>query len=114
MFPEGNHELGTFFIVVITNYTTPDNLETSMLAKVYWLEGQVRIGVLELSKVVKARYEKGALRLLEPVQLEEGEEVLVRIESLDDRKKIVEKFYGKRGSTPKKLLDEFMLEKEVQ
>ncbi len=88
--------------------------ETSGLAKVYWLENQIRMRVLELSKIVRARYEKGVLRLLEPVQLKEGEEVLVRIESLKDREKIVEKFYGKRGSAPKELLDEFMLEAEAQ
>ena len=67
-----------------------------------------------MSKVVRARYERGVLRLLEPVQLREGEEVLVRIESLEDRKKTVEKFYGKRGSAPKELLDEFILEAEAQ
>ena len=67
-----------------------------------------------MSKVVRARYEKGSLRLLEPVELKEGEEVLVRIEESRDRKKIVEKFYGKRGSAPKELLDEFMLEAEAQ
>jgi len=78
------------------------------------LEDIIRIGVLELSKVVRARYEKGALRLLEPVQLREGEEVLVRIESLKDREEIVERFYGKRGSAPRELLDEFMLEAETQ
>jgi len=33
-----------------------------------------------LSKVVRARYEKGVLKPLEPVELREGEEVLVRIE----------------------------------
>ncbi|MCE4614410.1 MAG: antitoxin family protein [Desulfurococcales archaeon] len=64
--------------------------------------------------MIKAKYEKGILRLLEPVQLREGEEVLVKIERLEDRKRIVEKFYGKRGSAPKKLLDEFMLEAEAQ
>ena len=67
-----------------------------------------------VSRVVRARYEKGVLRLLEPVQLREGEEVLVRIESFEDRKKIVEKFYGKRGSAPKELLDEVMMEAEAQ
>jgi len=80
----------------------------------YLVGGQNKNGVLGLSKVVRARYEKGVLRLLEPVQLREGEEVLVRIESLEDRKKIVEKFYGKRGNAPKELLDEFMLEAEAQ
>ncbi len=67
-----------------------------------------------MSRIVKARYERGVLRLLEPVQLREGEEVLVRIERLEDRRKIVEKFYGRRGLVPKELLDEFMLEAEAQ
>ncbi len=100
--------------MTITNDAILDNLETPGLTKVYWLKDQTRMGMLKLSKVVRARYEKGALRLLEPVQLKEGEEVLVRIESLEDRKKIVEKFYGKLGSAPKELLDEFMLEAEAQ
>ncbi len=67
-----------------------------------------------MSRIIKARYERGVLRLLEPVQLREGEEVLVRIERLKDRRKIVEKFYGRRGPAPKELLDEFMLEAEAQ
>ncbi len=70
-----------------------------------------------MSKVVKARYEKGSLRLLEPVELKEGEEVLVRIDRIEesrDRREVVEKFYGKRDSAPKELLDEFMLEAEAQ
>ena len=67
-----------------------------------------------MSRVVKAKYEKGVLKLLEPVQLREGEEVLVRIEKLEDRKKIIEKFYGRRGFAPKELLDELMLEAETQ
>lgn len=67
-----------------------------------------------MSKSVKARYEKGVLRLLEPIQLREGEEVLVRVEKVGERRRIVEEFYGKRGSASKKLLDEFMLEAEAQ
>ncbi|GBF09937.1 hypothetical protein apy_16620 [Aeropyrum pernix] len=65
-------------------------------------------------KVVRARYEKGVLRPLEPLELSEGEEVLVRIERLKEKEKIVEEFYGKRGPAPKELLDEFMLEAEAQ
>jgi len=65
-------------------------------------------------KVVRARYEGGVLRPLEPLELSEGEEVLVRIERLEEREKIVEEFYGKRGPAPKELLDEFMLEAEAQ
>ena len=67
-----------------------------------------------MSKIVRARYEKVILKPLEPIGLEEGKEVLVRIESLKDRGKIVEKFYGKRGRAPRELLDEFMLEAEAQ
>ena len=63
---------------------------------------------------MRARYEGGALRPLEPLELEEGEEVLIRIERYADREKAVKKFYGKRGSAPKELLDEFMLEAEAQ
>lgn len=67
-----------------------------------------------MSKTVKAKYEKGVLRLLEPIQLREGEEVLVRVEKVGERRRIVEEFYGKRGSASKELLDEFMLEAEAQ
>jgi len=70
--------------------------------------------VFEVFRIIKAKYEKGVLKPLEPVQLREGEEVLVRIERLKDRRRIVDEFYGKRGSAPKELLDEFMLEAEVQ
>jgi len=33
-----------------------------------------------LSRVIRARYEKGVLKPLEPLELEEGEEVIVSIE----------------------------------
>ena len=45
-----------------------------------------------MSKVIKARYEKGVLKPLEPLQLREGEEVRVRIE-----KSIREKLKGLIG-----------------
>ncbi|MEM0047958.1 MAG: antitoxin family protein [Ignisphaera sp.] len=67
-----------------------------------------------MSKVVRARYEKGVLKPLEPLELSDGEVVLVRVERIEDREKVVEEFYGKRGSAPKELLDEFMLEAEAQ
>ena len=66
-----------------------------------------------MPRLVRARYEKGVLKPLEPLELREGEEVLVRIERPADRRRVVEKFYGKRGPAPKKLLDEFMLEAEA-
>ena len=33
-----------------------------------------------MSKIIRARYEKGMLKPLEPVELREGEEVRIRIE----------------------------------
>lgn len=66
------------------------------------------------SRVVRARYEKGVLKPLEPLELREGEEVLIRIERSRDRERIVEELYGKRGYASKELLDEFMLEAEAQ
>jgi predicted DNA-binding antitoxin AbrB/MazE fold protein len=67
-----------------------------------------------MSKVIRAKYEKGVLKPLEPLGLNDGEEVLVRVERIMDRKRLVEEFYGKRGPAPKELLDEFMLEAEAQ
>jgi len=65
-------------------------------------------------RIIRARYEGGVLRLLEPLELEEGEEVLIMVKKLSARKRIVEEFYGKRGPAPKELLDEFMIEAEAQ
>ncbi|ADM27625.1 Protein of unknown function DUF104 [Ignisphaera aggregans DSM 17230] len=67
-----------------------------------------------MARTIRVRYEKGVLKPLEPVELNEGEEVIIRIERLEERRKIVEEFYGKRGSAPKDILDEFMLEAEIQ
>jgi len=67
-----------------------------------------------LSRAVRVRHERGVLRPLEPLELREGEEVLVRVERVEDRRRIVEEFYGRRGSAPRELLDEFMLEAEAQ
>jgi len=65
-------------------------------------------------RAIRAKYEKGVLKPLEPIELEEGEEVLIKIEKLEDRRKIVDEFYGKRGFAPKELLDELMLEAEAR
>lgn len=45
----------------------------------------------ELSKVVRAKYEKGVLKPLEPVDLREGEEVQIVIKPSE---LIAERFYG--------------------
>lgn len=67
-----------------------------------------------MARIVRVRYEKGVLKPLERLELKEGEEVLIRIERLEERKKLIEELYGKRGPAPKELLDKFMLEAEVQ
>ncbi len=67
-----------------------------------------------LARIVHVRYEKGTLKPLEKLELKEGEEILIQIERLEERRKLIEEFYGKRGSAPKELLNKFMLETEVQ
>ncbi len=44
-----------------------------------------------MSKVIRVRYEKGVLKPLEPIDLKEGEEVQVVIQSSES---IAERFYG--------------------
>ena len=57
-----------------------------------------------MSKVVKVRYEGGLLKPLEPVDLEEGEEVLITIKR--DIRKVLEKYRGILGkSSVKELLE---------
>ena len=67
-----------------------------------------------MPRTIRVRYEGGVLKPLEPVELEEGEEVLIWIESSKNRREAAEEFHGKRGSAPKELLNEFMLEAETQ
>ena len=49
------------------------------------------MGIVGLSKVVRVKYENGVLKPLEPLDLEEGEEVQIVIESCES---IAERFYG--------------------
>jgi len=44
-----------------------------------------------LSKVIRAKYENGVLKPLEPLNLEEGEEVQIVIQPSES---VTEKFYG--------------------
>ena len=62
-----------------------------------------------LSKVVRAVYKDSVLQLLEPVDLEEGEEVLVTIKR--DIRKVLKKYWGILGrSSIRELLE---IEEEV-
>jgi predicted DNA-binding antitoxin AbrB/MazE fold protein len=67
-----------------------------------------------LSRVIRVRYENGVLKPLEPLELEEGEELLVKIIRIEERRKILRKYRGILGLAPKELLDTFMLEAEEQ
>ena len=44
-----------------------------------------------MSKVIRAKYEKGVLKPLEPLELREGEEVQIVIQPSES---VAEKFYG--------------------
>jgi len=65
-----------------------------------------------LSKVIRARYEKGVLKPLEPIELRDGEEVRVRIERrLRDRLKDLIGVLGESSEEElKRYLDEAWLQ----
>lgn len=69
---------------------------------------------MALSKMVRAKYEKGVLKLLEPVELKEGEEVIVRLETIDDRVKKLRKYRGILGKASKEEIEELLLEAEFE
>jgi Protein of unknown function DUF104. len=63
-----------------------------------------------LSKVIRVKYEKGLLKPLEPVELEEGREYKVVIE--EDIDELVKKYRGVLGRSS---VEEFLeLEEEAQ
>lgn len=68
-------------------------------------------GVLELSRVIRVRYEKGVLRPLEPVNLGEGEEVLVFIRKRGVGE-VLDKYVGLFGRAAVEELKEY--EEEAQ
>jgi len=67
-----------------------------------------------MSKVVRARYEKGALKLLDEVSLEEGEEVFIRLERPEDRVKRLRKYRGMLGQASREEIEELLLEAEFK
>jgi len=69
---------------------------------------------IKLSKVVRARYERGVLKLLEPVDLREGEEVIVRLETYEDRLRRLRKYRGILGKASKEEIEELLLEAEFE
>jgi len=67
-----------------------------------------------LSRVVRAKYEKGMLKLLEPLDLKEGEEVIVRLETYEDRLRRLRKYRGILGKASKDEIEELLLEAEFE
>jgi len=67
-----------------------------------------------LSKAVRVRYEKGVLKPLEPVDLKEGEEVIVRLETFEDRLRRLQKYRGMLGKASKEEIEELLLEAEFE
>ena len=67
-----------------------------------------------MSKVIRVRYEKGVLKPLEPLELRDGEEVLVKIIAVEERRRLLRRHRGALGPAPRELLDRFMLEAEEQ
>ena len=67
-----------------------------------------------MARVVRARYENGVLKPLEKLDLREGEEVIIRIERLEERRRALRELRGALGPASRELLDRFMLEAEAQ
>ena len=67
-----------------------------------------------MSKVIRARYEDGVLKLLEPVELREGEEVFVRLERYEDRVRRLRKYRGILGKASREEIEELLLEAEFE
>ncbi len=67
----------------------------------------------ETVKIIRAKYENGVLKPLEPLELREGEEVLVKIIRVEERRKIIEQFKGILGPVDEKLLEEAIEEADL-
>jgi len=65
-----------------------------------------------MSKVIRVRYENGVLKPLEPLELEEGEEVLVTVKR--DIRKILGKYRGILGRSSIRELLEIEEEAHIQ
>ncbi len=70
-------------------------------------------GCKRLSKAVKVRYEKGVLKPLEPIDLQEGEErIAVLVPVGEKKRKILRKYRGILGKASEEEIDELLAEAE--
>ncbi len=72
------------------------------------------VGLSGAVRVVRVRYENGLFKPLEPLELEEGKELLAKIIDVEERRRILRKYRGILSPAPKELLDRFILEAEEQ
>lgn len=70
-------------------------------------------GCKGLSKVVKVRYEKGVLKPLEPINLREGEELVVFIRKRRVRE-VLDKYVGLFGEARVEELEKYEEEAQAQ
>ncbi|ALL00920.1 hypothetical protein Pyrde_0870 [Pyrodictium delaneyi] len=66
-----------------------------------------------MARIVRARYEKGVLRPLEDLGLDEGEEVIIRVISVEERRRVLRKYKGVLGPVDEELLEEALEEAET-
>ena len=84
----------------------------SRFAIVFILVDCITVGDSWMSKVIRVKYENGVLKPLEPLELEEGEEVLVTVKR--DIRKILKKYRGILGRSSIKELLEIEEEAHIQ
>ena len=65
-----------------------------------------------MSKVVRVRYEKGVLRPLEPLELSEGQELVVKIIDVEKRRSVLRRYKGILGPLSRDLLERAIEEAE--
>ena len=75
--------------------------------------GAIHYTGVRLSKVVKVRYEKGVLKPLEPIDLQEGEErIAVLVPVGVERRKILRRYRGILGEASEEEMEELLAEAE--
>ncbi len=65
-------------------------------------------------RVVRARYEGGVLKLLDRIDLRDGEEVVVWVEKPEERERVIDEFKGFLGGISEKELEELIGEAELE
>ncbi len=67
-----------------------------------------------MSRVIRVRYENGVFKPLEPVDLPEGKELIVKIIDVEDRIEKLRRYRGILGRASEKEIEELLLEAEFE